>query len=124
MRLLNRGSLVESVSGAIAWGQALSIVRLVLSFAYSIIVIRALTPEDYGLYAFLYSILATSSIILSTGFEGVISRFASQFQASGESSSLSYLFSELATWRFSLLILSSLALFFFQFYNCITVSQS
>ena len=103
-------ALTQSVGHAIVWSQGLSIVRLAASLIFSVVVVRQLTPDEYGTYAFLMSFAASVSLLGSMGVDGLFGRYASQFQAKGETSSLAALLKGALSWRVGYLLVVGVGL--------------
>lgn len=55
-------SLLESAKGAVLWGGGATVVRDVMQFGTMLILVRLLTPEDYGRVALAQSIIGVISV--------------------------------------------------------------
>lgn len=60
---------------AFLWGQIGRVLEIAANIAYSILVIRLLTPGDYGLYSIIWSIVNTTILLISLGTEEAIARY-------------------------------------------------
>lgn len=61
---------------AFIWGQVGRILEITANIAFSVLIIRLLSPSDYGLYAIIWSIVNTTFLLLSLGMEEVVARYS------------------------------------------------
>ncbi|MDJ0752984.1 MAG: oligosaccharide flippase family protein [Ardenticatenaceae bacterium] len=64
-----------SLRSAFVWGQVGRVLEISANIAYSIFVIRLLSPAEYGLYSIIWSIVNTSILFISLGMEESVTRY-------------------------------------------------
>lgn len=104
------GGNVRRVTSAVFWNFFGKTFLLGVRFSESIILVRLLGREEYGLYGSLINIEAIVVLVISLGLESAISRFAPQFTAEGDIGKLRGLLSRIFRMRALLLIPAALVL--------------
>jgi O-antigen/teichoic acid export membrane protein len=75
---------VRRVTSAVVWNFLGKGFVLAVRFAESVILVRLLGREEYGLYGSLINLEAILALVISLGFESALSRFVPQFRAEGD----------------------------------------
>jgi O-antigen/teichoic acid export membrane protein len=95
---------VRRVTSAVVWNFLGKGFLLVVRFAESVILVRLLGREEYGLYGSLINLEAILVLVISLGFENALSRFVPQFRAEGDTGKIRSLLATVFRVRALLLI--------------------
>jgi O-antigen/teichoic acid export membrane protein len=101
---------VRRVTSAVFWNFFGKTFLLAVRFAESVILVRLLGGETYGLYGSLINLEAIVVMVISLGLENAISRFAPQLAAEGDSGKLRSLLKKIFGIRTVLLVPAGVAL--------------
>jgi O-antigen/teichoic acid export membrane protein len=101
---------VRRVTSAVVWNFLGKGFVLVVRFAESVILVRLLGREEYGLYGSLINLEAILVLVISLGFENALSRFVPQFRAEGDTGKIRSLLGKVFKVRTLLLIPAAAAL--------------
>ena len=75
---------VRRVTSAVFWNFFGKTFLLAVRFGESVILVRLLGREEYGLYGSLINLEAIAVLVISLGLESAVSRFVPQFRAEGD----------------------------------------
>ncbi len=93
----------KKITSAVAWNFFGKSTFFFLKFLESLLLVRLIGSEQYGLYGSLINVQAIVALIISLGLESVISRFVPQFRAEQDFSKLHTLMRNVIRMRFLLL---------------------
>src|SRR5690242_13707191 len=77
-------SKAEKITSAIAWNFFGKSLLFVLKFLESLLLVRLLGSEQYGLYGSLLNVEAIAALAISLGLESAMSKFVPQFREEGD----------------------------------------
>lgn len=95
---------VRRVTSAVFWNFSGKTFLLAVRFAESVILVRLLGGETYGLYGSLINLEAIAALVISLGLENAISRFVPQLAAEGDTGKLRSLLKKIFGLRALLLL--------------------
>lgn len=98
------GTGVGRVTSAVFWNFFGKTFLLAVRFAESVILVRLLGRDEYGLYGSLINLEAIAALVISLGFESALSRFLPQFRAEGDTGKIRSLLRRILRIRALLLI--------------------
>jgi O-antigen/teichoic acid export membrane protein len=75
--------LARKVAAGAAWAQVSRIAEVLSSLALSLVLVRALGPDNFGQYSFLVNAATFAAIALSLGFPDTVMRYVSSLLAQG-----------------------------------------
>jgi dTDP-4-amino-4,6-dideoxygalactose transaminase/O-antigen/teichoic acid export membrane protein len=103
---------VRRVTSAVFWNFFGKTFLLGVRFAESVILVRLLGREEYGLYGSLINLEAIAVLVISLGLESAVSRFVPQFRAEGDAGKIRSLLGRIFRLRALLLLPAGAAVIF------------
>jgi O-antigen/teichoic acid export membrane protein len=105
-------TLGAHVTGAMVWNTVFLPIKTVVSFAANIILVRALTQDEFGVFVAVTALLATIGLYVDLGIERSLIRFVPEVEQSYGRGGLTRFFLTLSAVKLTVLIPVVAALFF------------